>query len=223
MLRTWRTTWTVDAWGRGIRALTAWGLGRCPRGKGSFSHQQKEPKIWSLTHWKVTVILSIVPSQRQAGLDAGSVKAAWYRTGFICLTLWPWGSDAGAQVTEGVTGVEVCLRLLCLCASAVGSVMSDSLWPHGLYPARPCCPRGSPGKNTGVGCYALLQGSSGPNLSLLGLLPWQAVSLLLAHLGSPLWSLTWSNYRTNQNHPVAAKAWNSHVPGNRVMPGNRVK
>ena len=36
--------------------------------------------------------------------------------------------------------------------------MSDSLWPHGLEPARLLCPWDSPGENTGVGCHALLQG-----------------------------------------------------------------
>ena len=39
------------------------------------------------------------------------------------------------------------------------SVMSNSLWPHGLQPARFLCPRNSPGKNTGVGSHSLLQGS----------------------------------------------------------------
>ena len=38
------------------------------------------------------------------------------------------------------------------------SVVSDSLWPHGLYSVRILCPRNSPGKNTGVGCHFLLQG-----------------------------------------------------------------
>ena len=33
-----------------------------------------------------------------------------------------------------------------------------TLQPHGLYPARLLCPWDSPGKNTGVGCHALLQG-----------------------------------------------------------------
>ena len=36
-------------------------------------------------------------------------------------------------------------------------VMSDSLWPHGLY-----SPWNSPGQNTGVGGLSLLQGSSQP-------------------------------------------------------------
>ena len=38
------------------------------------------------------------------------------------------------------------------------SVMSDSLQPHRLQPARLLCPWDSPGKNIGVGCHALLQG-----------------------------------------------------------------
>ena len=37
------------------------------------------------------------------------------------------------------------------------SVMSDSLWPHRLWPSRVLCPWNFPGKNTGVGCHFLLQ------------------------------------------------------------------
>ena len=36
--------------------------------------------------------------------------------------------------------------------------MSNSLQPYGLSPARLLCPWDSPGKNTGVGCHAFLQG-----------------------------------------------------------------
>ena len=39
------------------------------------------------------------------------------------------------------------------------SVVSDSLGPCGLQPARLLCPGDSPGKNTGVGCHFLFQGS----------------------------------------------------------------
>ena len=48
--------------------------------------------------------------------------------------------------------------------------MSNSLQPHGLQSARLLCPRDSPGKNTRVGCQALLQGifpTQGPNPGLL--------------------------------------------------------
>ena len=37
-------------------------------------------------------------------------------------------------------------------------VLSDSLRPHGLQPARLLSSWNSPGKNTGVGCHSLLQG-----------------------------------------------------------------
>ena len=38
------------------------------------------------------------------------------------------------------------------------SVMSASLWPHGLHSTRLLCLWNSPGKNTRVGCHFLLQG-----------------------------------------------------------------
>ena len=62
----------------------------------------------------------------------------------------------------------------------VTSVVSNSLQPHGLWPTRLLCPWDSLGKNTGVGCHALLQGlfpTQGLNPGLLGLLQWQSGSL----------------------------------------------
>ena len=59
-------------------------------------------------------------------------------------------------------------------------------------PSRLLCPWDSPGKNTGVGCYALLQGiflTQGSNPHLLHLLHWQAGSLPLVPPGKPLWHL----------------------------------
>ena len=43
-------------------------------------------------------------------------------------------------------------------AQSVTSVMSNSVQPYGLQPAKLLCPWDSPGKNTGVGCPALLHG-----------------------------------------------------------------
>ena len=54
---------------------------------------------------------------------------------------------------------------VCMC-----SVMSDSLWPHGLQPARLLYPWNFPGKNAGMGSHFLLQGIfliQGSNLYLL--------------------------------------------------------
>ena len=68
-------------------------------------------------------------------------------------------------------------------AWVLSPVMSDSLPPYGLQPARLLCPWGSPGENTGVGCHSLLHWiflTQGSNLSLLYLLHWQEGSLPLA-------------------------------------------
>ena len=56
------------------------------------------------------------------------------------------------------------------CVCVILSVMSDSLWPHELYPVRFLCPWNSPVKNTGIGSHCLLQGiflAQGLNLCLL--------------------------------------------------------
>ena len=50
-------------------------------------------------------------------------------------------------------GGQVCV-CVCVCARS-RLVMSDSLRPYGLWLL---CPWDSLGKNTGVGCHALLQG-----------------------------------------------------------------
>ena len=49
-------------------------------------------------------------------------------------------------------------------------VVSDSFWPYGFSPAMSLCPWDSIGKNTGMGCHALLQGiclTQGSNPHLL--------------------------------------------------------
>ena len=65
------------------------------------------------------------------------------------------------------------------------SVVSDSLWPHGLGPTRLLCPFSFPGKNTGVGSHSLLQGiflTQGLNP---GLLYCRQILYHLNHQGSP--------------------------------------
>ena len=46
---------------------------------------------------------------------------------------------------------------VCSCCCCVASVVSDSVRPHRWQPIRLHRPWDSPGKNTGVGCYFLLQ------------------------------------------------------------------
>ena len=63
-----------------------------------------------------------------------------------------------------------------------GGIVLNCVWPlpsHGLYPSRLLCPQDFPGKNTGVGCHALLQGTFVTQRLNLGLLHWYADSLPL--------------------------------------------
>ena len=57
--------------------------------------------------------------------------------------------------------VLICV-CVCVCVCVSHSVVSDCLRFHGLSPTRLLCPWDFPGKNTGVGCHFLLQGSSQP-------------------------------------------------------------
>ena len=60
------------------------------------------------------------------------------------------------------------------------SVMSDSLWPHGLY-----SPWNSPGRNTGEGSLSLLQGIIPTQGSNPGLPQCRQILYQLSHKGSP--------------------------------------
>ena len=84
--------------------------------------------------------------------------------------------------------IHLSLCQWCVCVCSV-TPSSPTLRPHGLESARFLCPWNFPGKNTGTGCYFLLQGiflTQRSNLHFLCLLRWQADSLSLGHLESLL-------------------------------------
>ena len=71
---------------------------------------------------------------------------------------------------------------MCECVLSC-SVMSNSVWSHGLEFSRLFCSWNFPGKNTEVGNHFFLQGiflTQGSNPCLLCLLHWQTISLPLA-------------------------------------------
>jgi len=80
------------------------------------------------------------------------------------------------------------------------SVMSDSLRPHGLQPARLLCPWNSPGKNTGVGSLSLLQGIFATQESNPGLMHRRWILYHLSHQGSPR-ILEWVAYPFSSGSP----------------------
>ena len=69
------------------------------------------------------------------------------------------------------------------------SVILDSLWPHGLQPARLLCPWNFPGKNTGEGCCFLLLWIFPTQGSNLGLPHCRQIIYHVSHKGSPFLSL----------------------------------
>ena len=64
------------------------------------------------------------------------------------------------------------------------SVLSDSLWPHGLQPTRLLRPWNFPGKSTGGGCHFLLQGIFPTQESNPGLPHCRQTLNCLSHQGS---------------------------------------
>ena len=69
------------------------------------------------------------------------------------------------------------------------SAVSDSLRSRGLWLTRPYCPWTSPGKNTGVSCHFLLQGSFPTQGSNPGLLHCRQIFYHLSHQGSLIMAL----------------------------------
>ena len=64
------------------------------------------------------------------------------------------------------------------------SVVSNSLWPHGLWPARLLCSWDSSGKNTGVSSHSIFQGLFPIQGSNPGLPPCRQILYQLSHKGS---------------------------------------
>ena len=109
-------------------------------------------------------------------LSVSELQAACRARGMLSLGLTE--GQLRQQLTEasgplpGPCSLELSPVRLRVCS--VASVMSDFLQRYGLLPSRLLCPWDSPGKHTGMGCHALLQGTQGLNPCLLCLLRWQA-------------------------------------------------
>ena len=103
---------------------------------------------------------------------------------------------------------------ICVLACPVASVVSDSLRPYGLKPARLLRPWNFPGKNAGVGCHALLQGifpTQGLNRCLLHLLHCRWIPYPLSHLGSLRFFIS-IRLTENWGIPVADRMWGHESP-----------
>ena len=83
----------------------------------------------------------------------------------VCVCSYTWAQAWTKFMARRVLDKLFCLKLEYVCVSS--SVMSYSLWIHGLYPARLFCSCDSSGKNIGVGCQFLLWNWSDSNLHIL--------------------------------------------------------
>ena len=129
---------------------------------------------------------------------------------FICIKPSKLGSASyvfhslsfhGAHLREWLQSDGLCV-LSC-------SVMSNCLWPHGLYPARSFCPWNFPGKNTGVGCHFLLHWvlpSQGSNPSFL--------ELSLKHCNTSRWQPI-TKYCESPYYVLATRLIKKEIKGKR--------
>ena len=86
------------------------------------------------------------------------------------LTLWKISESKTITKTLTCKRCQEFFFFLSKSESVSHKVLSNSLWSHGLQPARLLCPWNSLGKNTGMGYHGLFQGifpTQGLNLGLL--------------------------------------------------------
>ena len=112
-------------------------------------------------------------------IKCSTINIAW--RGLHDLALWT--SPASSLSSSLMRQV---LPSLCLVLSH--SVLSHSLQPHGLQPTGSSIHGNSPGKSTGVGCHALLQGIFPTQGSNPGLPHFKQILYWLSSPGRPYWT-----------------------------------
>ena len=148
------------------------------------------PHEWTKSRCKKPPIEKEIPSSDTAVMEK---KGIWKRTLPLSSTKMSKDNIAGMLVTVAdICWPKVCVRVLvglCLITQS-----SPALCNH-----LDCSPPGSsvhgdsPGKNTGMGCYALLQGIFPTQGLNPGLLHCRQILYHLSHQGSP-WILEWVVY-----------------------------
>jgi len=97
------------------------------------------------------------------------------------------------------------LSLGVVSSSSSRSVVSNSLWPYGLWPTRLLCPWDSPAKNTGVDCYSLLQKIFPTQGSNSGLLHCKQILYCLSYRKDPRWEKGKHNTEKSQRGKTAGQ------------------
>ena len=133
------------------------------------------------------------------------LEASWDLEGsptVLLSVMWPWASHLTfLDISWSHVKYKGCFDLEAKSQHLYSVHLINPEWVNEVAQLCPTlcdpCPWDSPGKNTGVGCHFLLQGilpTQESNLCLLRLLHWQADSLPLHHLGSPVCHEVWLKY-----------------------------
>ena len=118
----------------------------------------------------MTVTFSSLPLSSPCHQNGNNHTLTWFTQHLVDCTIQP-------RLPREMIYLPCCL---------VGKLCLTLLRPHGLYPTRLLCPWDFPCKYTGVGCHFLLQGIFLSQELNPCLLHWQADSLPLSHMGSPV-------------------------------------
>ena len=182
--------------------LPRWpGNGSCPtrRERSSCRHSQKLLSALAFYGWKGKVLATQSCSTLSDHTDCsppgssvhGILQARileWVAIPFSRGSSWPrdwtWVSCIIGRVFTVWVTREAPVYSWWWCWCLVASVVSDSVWPHALWPTGLLCPWDSPSKNTGVGWRALLQGIFQTQGLNPGLSHFRQIFLLSEPLGS---------------------------------------
>ena len=168
-------------------SIFAW---RIPLGRfdyGQLRHKEVSPIRTYMVSWTWTGYRSKVRHRSQGACPGVRLRmlmgtpgilhsAAFHSPNFCCSWVYvpgktPWVPRAHWGLLSNHLGrLSLLITLKSESEGVSRSVLSDFLWPHGLYPTRLLFPWNSPSKNTGVGCDFLLQGiflTQGSNSGLL--------------------------------------------------------
>ena len=111
-------------------------------------------------HWNMCITIRKIDKQYKFHAWSRALKASALGQPRGIWRGGRWEESSGLPHPGGSTCIPGADSCLCM-ASFSRSVISDSLWPHGLQPAslptRLLSPWDYPGKNTGVGFHFLLQ------------------------------------------------------------------
>ena len=125
---------------------------------------------------------------------SGVFHLAWFFTYASTWTFSPWDHKSWTWL----------VLLICMfeSESEIHSVLSDSLWPHGLY-----SPWNSPGQNTRVGSLSILQGIFPTQGSNPGLPHCRWILYQLSHRGSPICMFALMQMSLHLYHVTTTSVW----------------